>query len=1096
MSHNHQNHELPGGANLEDRLRGLIMNNSPSPVTQDQRQPAAPAFVPTVPPHMRGASLAQQQDYLQRSMIRIQGPPAQPVQQAPPQRAPQTTHKRLNQYQRRQLASQMAVPVNDKAPVSAAPQGSPGFHGTQQLPHRPAGNPQNGVMFQQQSEQITYQQEFQRGPMPQPAIHRGPGFQDTHVRGPPPGLGGEFRGQAPGYQQGHSQQQWQQGRQNFQQERQNFQQGPSQFQQRPPPQNRQLFQPGAYAAPLRTAAPYGISPEQISAQSDFLESLVQAIVPHVGVNTEEIAEKEAFRAKAEQVCRDAVVKYEREELGNLDFVPESVQLTCFGSMASGYATKGSDMDLALLSPLSKIPLESSESPIPRILEKALLEWGCGARLLTRTRVPIIKLCEKPTDKLRADLLQERLKWENGFDVDEPDEDVVEEDLEAVEKAEVSEDAEKPTIAVIEKVKTVEEIYTETLSSFRQKKNLSLGDYYGSAKRLLRQLGGRDVGAAYGTNPTEDEVRILADVCEAFVNGLENQELRDQLVQYKSLVFDRIGNPATAKSLGGVYQQIEGERLAMAWGSRPLPEMTERSEGFSDDLVKQWRTLLDCNTAESAVYNRRLHQSLERLKKVASLQLVFLEHQENESAAQYYAKVRKLLLELGGKDEPGAENTALAIVITHYINGARGIKIRETLQSIVSRNPPLSLSTIGLHHRILELARDFEKALAKNTYQESDRPYVEMYISVLLSASTSTETSAPLIPSTPNLLPLLEKIATLPDPTHACKPRDRYHDHLEFPKTKIGIQCDINFAASLALHNTALLRCYSLTDPRIKPMILFVKHWAKRRAINTPYRGTLSSYGYVLMVLHYLVNIAQPPVAPNLQHHNPPPHAPAIAPQTCQGANVTFWRDERELTDLARRGLLNHNGESVGALLRGFFEYYAQNGPMSGGGGRGFDWGREVLSLRTRGGLLTKQEKGWVGARTVTQTTTEAAPAATTAVANGTGAPGAPGSPGAARKVVRKEEVKEIRHRYLFALEDPFELDHNVARTVTHNGIVAIRDEFRRALRVVRGVGRGGKDEGGLLDEVKAEEGGKEGVVEGMKVIHGLGAEFGGATAEA
>ncbi|KFY93306.1 hypothetical protein V498_04487, partial [Pseudogymnoascus sp. VKM F-4517 (FW-2822)] len=784
MSHNHQHQELAGGANLEDRLRGLIMNNSPSPVTQDQRQPVAPAFVPTLPPHMRGASLAQQQDYLQRSMMRTQGPPAQPIQQAPPQKAPQTTHKRLNQYQRRQLASQMAVPVNDKASVSAAPQGSPGFHGNQRLPHRPPGIPQNSVMFQQQSEQITYQQDFQRGPMPQPVVHRGQVLQDMHVRGPPPGLGGEFRGQAPGYHQGYPQQQWQQDRQNFQQDRQNLQQGPQQFQQRPPPQNRQLFNPGAYGAPLRTAAPYGVSPEQISAQSDFLESLVQAIVPHVGVNTEEIAEKEAFRAKAEQVCRDAVVKYEKEELGNLDFVPESVQLTCFGSMASGYATKGSDMDLALLSPLSKIPPESSESPIPRILEKALLDWSCGARLLTRTRVPIIKLCEKPTEKLRTDLLQERLKWENGFDVDEPDEDVVEEDLEAVEKAEVSEDTEKPTVAIIEKVKTAEEIYAETLASFRQKKNLSLGDYYGSAKRLLRQLGGRDVGAAYGTNPTEDEVRILADVCEAFVNGLENQELRDQLVQYKSLVFDRIGNPATAKSLGGVYQQIEGERLAMAWTSRPLPEMTERSEGFSDDLVKQWRTLLDCNTAESAVYNRRLHQSLEKLKKIASLQLVFLEHQENESAAQYYARVCKLLLELGGKDEPGAENTALAIVITHYINGARGIKIRETLQSIVSRNQPLSLSTIGLHHRILELARDFEKALAKNIYQEADRPYVEKYISLLLSASASTEVSAPLLPSTPDTLPILEKIATLPDPTHACKPRDRYHDHLEFPKTKI------------------------------------------------------------------------------------------------------------------------------------------------------------------------------------------------------------------------------------------------------------------------------------------------------------------------
>lgn len=48
---------------------------------------------------------------------------------------------------------------------------------------------------------------------------------------------------------------------------------------------------------------------------------------------------------------------------------------------------------------------------------------------------------------------------------------------------------------------------------------------------------------------------------------------------------------------------------------------------------------------------------------------------------------------------------------------------------------------------------------------------------------------------------------------------------------------------------------------------------------------------------------------------------------------------------------------------------------------------------------------------------------------------------------------EVRQRYLFAIEDPFELDHNVARTVAHNGIVAIRDEFRRAWAILCAVGR-------------------------------------------
>lgn len=34
------------------------------------------------------------------------------------------------------------------------------------------------------------------------------------------------------------------------------------------------------------------------------------------------------------------------------------------------------------------------------------------------------------------------------------------------------------------------------------------------------------------------------------------------------------------------------------------------------------------------------------------------------------------------------------------------------------------------------------------------------------------------------------------------------------------------------------------------------------------------------------------------------------------------------------------------------------------------------------------------------------------------------------------------------------MTHNVARTVTHNGIVAIRDEFRRSWRIIQAVGRG------------------------------------------
>ena len=67
---------------------------------------------------------------------------------------------------------------------------------------------------------------------------------------------------------------------------------------------------------------------------------------------------------------------------------------------------------------------------------------------------------------------------------------------------------------------------------------------------------------------------------------------------------------------------------------------------------------------------------------------------------------------------------------------------------------------------------------------------------------------------------------------------------------------------------------------------------------------------------------------------------------------------------------------------------------------------------------------------------------------------------------------DVRHRYLFAIEDPLELDHNVARTVNHNGIVAIRDEFRRAWRIIAAIGCSQAPEGklcALLEEPQQEQ---------------------------
>lgn len=142
--------------------------------------------------------------------------------------------------------------------------------------------------------------------------------------------------------------------------------------------------------------------------------------------------------------------------------------------------------------------------------------------------------------------------------------------------------------------------------------------------------------------------------------------------------------------------------------------------------------------------------------------------------------------------------------------------------------------------------------------------------------------------------------------------------------------------------------------------------------------------------------------------------------------------------------------------------------------------------------MSKQEKGWVGAKTVIETTTVAAPStpshhAQTHEQSETKSTAAPVKESEVKsskpQVKTLEETKEIRHRYLFAIEDPFELDHNVARTVTHNGIVSIRDEFRRAWRLIKNIGRPEQTEE-LLDPANSKNENQAGLQELLDSIHG------------
>lgn len=237
-----------------------------------------------------------------------------------------------------------------------------------------------------------------------------------------------------------------------------------------------------------------------------------------------------------------------------------------------------------------------------------------------------------------------------------------------------------------------------------------------------------------------------------------------------------------------------------------------------------------------------------------------------------------------------------------------------------------------------------------------------------------------------------------------------------------VLCNVDFSGSLAIYSTELLRCYALCDDRIRLVATFVKMWAKARKISRPFRGTMCSYGYILMVIHYLVNVVYPPLAPNLQLAG---HGGAI---TVDGYNVEFFSDKNELRSRARMNAKHGNRQSVGDLLRGFFAYYgsrARSAPLGG-----FDWIESVVSIRTPGGILPKQEKGWTSAK----------------------------------------YENERRISYLLAVEDPFEHDHNVAWTISQSGIRIIRTEFNRAHTIINrvqdipGVGWEWRDDNGDIGE--------------------------------
>ncbi|KAG4304819.1 hypothetical protein PORY_001872 [Pneumocystis oryctolagi] len=202
----------------------------------------------------------------------------------------------------------------------------------------------------------------------------------------------------------------------------------------------------------------------------------------------------------------------------------------------------------------------------------------------------------------------------------------------------------------------------------------------------------------------------------------------------------------------------------------------------------------------------------------------------------------------------------------------------------------------------------------------------------------------------------------------------------------GLECDIGFNNRLAVYNTQLLATYAGCDGRVREVVLFVKYWAKRRKINDAYRGTLSSAAL-------FDEWGEGAGGAEFAAHE---CAAGGAAGAVGGFNVWFFKD------IDRFRPFSCNTDSLGALVYGFFYYYAYL----------FNWKEHVVSIRSPAGLLTKREKEWTQA---------------------------------VERVAGSDKV--FKDRYILAIEDPFEITHNVGRTVSRQGAYLIRGEFFRASKL-------------------------------------------------
>lgn len=144
------------------------------------------------------------------------------------------------------------------------------------------------------------------------------------------------------------------------------------------------------------------------------------------------------------------------------------------------------------------------------------------------------------------------------------------------------------------------------------------------------------------------------------------------------------------------------------------------------------------------------------------------------------------------------------------------------------------------------------------------------------------------------------------------------------------EVDICLNNRIGIENSRLLLTYCSIDPRARLLCITIKFWAKRRNIANTVAGTISSYAYMIMAIHFLQRRPES-LLPYLQQN--------VQERIIDGYNCGF---DENIEKYRQRSA--ENKESISDLVCNFFIYYAT-----------FDWDDYAVCINTPGIVPRKEE---------------------------------------------------------------------------------------------------------------------------------------------